>query len=332
MISIRLTLLSVKYKNFLLKIVPILATILLVFSFAPLPSVHGSSDVIGTITIHIGNLRSKPTLYSSIIYKLNKGDRVTFLKRKDKWYVVKLSNGLAGWVHQSLFLNNGSEPEINTAFLKQEESKTETKATLRVSVGRVRKRPSRNADIMYTLKKRETPSVLFTQDDWNLIETKDGRLGWAHQSLFIESPRKQVPETQVIQKAKARIPEIAVTKPIEKQIETHIIKEIEYVMTPEGEEMVTFLLSEKYPPKTFSIAGDRPKVICDFFNAQLGAGIERYLKVDGELIKQIRIGVHKGSRSKIRVVLDLVPDNEYKIKPVFFEKDDLYALIVKKAK
>ena len=213
------------------------------------------------------------------------------------------------------------------------ETEIENKIPLKVSVSRVRKRPSRNADIMYTLKKGETPSVLATQDGWNLIETKDGRLGWAHQSLFITSPLKQAPETQVIQKPKVKVPEKHVAKPVERQMpEAHIIKEIEYVMTPEGEEMVTFLLSKKYPPKTFSIAGERPKVICDFFNAQLGAGIERYLKVDGDLIKQIRIGVHKGSKSKIRVVLDLVPDNEYEIKPVFFEKDDLYALIVGKAK
>ena len=318
MINIRPILLSVNTKNLLFKFFYVPAAILLVFSFAPMSSVHGSSDVIGTITIPVGNLRSKPTLVSSIIYKLKKEDRVTFLKRKDKWYVIKLSNGLAGWAYQSLFLDKGSPPEINRPFLEMKETEIENKITLRVNIGRVRKRPSRNADIMDALKKEETVSVIETQGEWNLIELKDSRLGWAHQSLFFKSPREQVPKTDIVKETKAQIPK------------THIIKEIEYIMTPEGEEMVTFQLSGNYPPKTFSLAGERPKVISDFYGARLGEGVERYLKVDGDLIQQIRIGVHKGSRSKIRVVLDLVSDNEYEIRPVFFEDDNLYTLIVKK--
>jgi SH3-like domain-containing protein len=334
MINIRPILLSVNYKNFLFNIFYILAAIFLAFSFAPMPSAHGSSEVIGTITIPIGNLRSKPTLYSSIIYKLKKGDSVTFLKRKDEWYVIKLSNGLAGWAYQSLFLDEGSPPEINKPFLEMKEIEIENKITLRVSIGRVRERPSRNADIMHELKNGETVSVIEIQGEWNLIELKDSRLGWAHQSLFIESPREQVstakPETKV-----ETIPETKSETSPEAIYNTKIvteIKEIEYIMTPEGKEMVSFLLNGNYPPKTFSIAGKRPKVICDFFNARLGKGVERFLKVDGKLVHQIRIGIHKGSRPKIRVVVDLVEHDEVEIRPMFFEDDNLYTLIVGKAK
>ena len=110
------------------------------------------------------------------------------------------------------------------------------------------------------------------------------------------------------------------------------IKEIEFIMTPEGEEIVSFLLTGYYPPKTFSVIKDKPRVICDFFDANLGTGIERFQELNGDFVQQIRIGIHKGSRPKIRVIIDLVPDENYDIRPVFFKEDNLYTLIVAKKK
>ncbi|MFC1830317.1 AMIN domain-containing protein, partial [Thermodesulfobacteriota bacterium] len=113
---------------------------------------------------------------------------------------------------------------------------------------------------------------------------------------------------------------------------SHDIKEIEFIMTPEGEEIVSFLLSGYYPPKTFSVVKDKPRVICDFFDANLETGIERFQEINGDFVQQIRIGIHKGSRPKIRVIIDLVPDEDYDIRPVFFKEDNLYTLIVAKKK
>lgn len=262
---------------------------------------------IGTIKVSIGNLRSRPTLNSSIIYSLKSGDTVTFMKKKEEWYIIKLHDDRTGWAHQSLFLDNGRLSGFNKAVLEQRETENESKVTIMVNTGRVREKPSLDAKIKFMLKKSASVSVIETKDEWNLVELGDGRLGWAHQSLFSKSHQVQVPATPLKE-----------------------IKEIEIILTPEGEEMVTFLLNGYYPPKTFSITENSPKVICDFVGFRLGKGIERYLKANGNLIQQIRIGIHKGSMSKVRVVLDLVPNQQYEIRPVFFKDENLFTLIVGK--
>jgi SH3-like domain-containing protein len=252
----------------------------------------------GTVAVSIGNVRSKPTLDSSVVYNLNAGDTVTFLKKRDKWYIVELHDGVVGWAHECLF---GAPPDT------LENRKTAT-VTLDVNVGRVREKPSLEAKIKFDLAKGEIASVIRVKAGWYLIELEDGRLGWVHQSLFVKSH-----------------PDPAAALSVKQEI-----KEIEYVMTPEGKEMVTFLLNGYYPPETFSDLGNTPTVICDFFNARLGKGVKRSFKVNGDCIYRIRTGIHIGSRLKVRVILDLVPNQTYDIRPVFFKEDNLFVLIVKK--
>ena len=57
----------------------------------------------GTVAVSIGNVRSKPTLNSSVVYKLKAGDTVTFLKKRDEWYILELHDGVVGWAHERLF-------------------------------------------------------------------------------------------------------------------------------------------------------------------------------------------------------------------------------------
>jgi len=303
------------YKDYGSKIAAILTAILLTLIIVKIDSFYCFSfaanktekpAITGTIIVSIGNLRSRPTLNASIIQKLHKRDTVTFLTKKDEWYMVKLYDDRVGWAHQRLFLDRGSIPESNQTFLGQREPETRNKVTLKVTIGLVREKPSPGGKVLFELKKGETAFLVATKDEWNLIELEDGRLGWAHQSLFLTSPEQQPPDTSTFKK----------------------IKDIEYIMTPEGEEMVTFQLDAYYSPKTFSIMGNRPKIICDFYGASLETGIERQLNVNGDLIRQIRIGIHKGTKSKVRVILDLVPDREYEVRPVFFKDENLFTLIV----
>ena len=252
----------------------------------------------GTVAVYVGNVRSKPTLNSPVIYKLNAGDTVTFLKKRDEWYIVELHDGVVGWAHERLF---------RTPHGTLEDSKADM-VTLEVNVGRVREKPSLNAKIKSSLTRGKTVPVVRAKDKWYLIELEDGRLGWAHQSLFFKSH-----------------PDPAAAFSVEQEI-----KEIEYVMTPEGKEMVTFLLNGYYPPATFSDLGNNPTVICDFFYARLGKRVKRSFKVNGDCIYRIRTGIHIGSRPKVRVILDLVPDQTYDIRPVFFKDENLFVLIVKK--
>ncbi|MFH2219684.1 MAG: SH3 domain-containing protein [Pseudomonadota bacterium] len=314
----------------------ILAAVLLVFFSAGMNPCHGSSSdtsgtqlpEVGTVTASAGNLRSRPALDASIIDKVQREDKVFFLKGKGDWFVIKLQDGRVGWAHESLFMENNRRPDSIQSFLEKKSTETDTRATLAVDIGRIREAPSTDAGIKFKLIKGETVSVVETENDWYLIETEDGSLGWAHQSLFnepvpAEASSAPAPAETVETPGRAEAPEAATP---------YDIKEIEFIMTPEREEIVSFLLSGYYPPNTFSVTKDSPKVICDFFNARLNSGIERYQEFNGKFIHQLRIGIHKGSRPKVRVILDLVSDEEYEIRPVFFKEDNLYTLIVAKKK
>jgi hypothetical protein len=106
------------------------------------------------------------------------------------------------------------------------------------------------------------------------------------------------------------------------------IKDIRFEVAQGGKEQVLFGLNGFYPPKSFSIDGDQPRVVCDFFSAHLADNIHHRIEVGGEFIQQIRIGIHKGNEPKVRVVLDLVPEKHYRVKQFFLKEAHVYTLIV----
>jgi len=110
------------------------------------------------------------------------------------------------------------------------------------------------------------------------------------------------------------------------------IRGIRFEVMKEGEENVFLMLNGFFPPDTFVLQGERPRAVCDFYDTGLGEGIGRCIEVNGMFIKQIRTGVYGGEKSKVRIVLDLVPGKNYEVEQIFFRKENLYTLIVKPKK
>lgn len=110
------------------------------------------------------------------------------------------------------------------------------------------------------------------------------------------------------------------------------IKDIQFSKTSKGEDMVTFILNGNYPPQIFPTKKGKPRVVCDFFDASVRRSIRHQIKVNGNSIQQIRIGLHEGPNSKVRVVLDLAPyqNVDYQIQPVLFKDKHLFAIVVRK--
>ncbi len=152
---------------------------------------------------------------------------------------------------------------------------------------------------------------------------------WDHYLYAINGSSVETPESQ-----KAALEE----EEEEEEVQlagTEIVREIKGIrteVTPEGKEKVIFLLGDFSPPKFFAFEGDRPRLVCDFFDTRLAGGIDHRIKVDGSLIRQIRIALHKGSRPKVRVVLDLVPKQNYDVEQIFFKNENIYTIIVNPAK
>lgn len=150
---------------------------------------------------------------------------------------------------------------------------------------------------------------------------------WDHYLYAINGSSVETPEAQ----------KTAFEEKEEEEVQlagTEIVREIKGIrveVTPGGEEKVIFLLGDFSPPKFFAFEGDRPRLVCDFFDARLAGEIDHRIKVDGTLIRQIRIALHRGSRPKVRVVLDLVPKQNYDVEQIFFKDENIYTIIVSPA-
>jgi uncharacterized protein YgiM (DUF1202 family) len=227
------------------------------------------------------------------------------------------------------------------------------KLVLEAATGRIREMPSLESEVKFTLKKGNTVSLIKTQGDWYFIKLDDGSTGWASRRLFSESPAdpetaskpsadpkpadseaasKPSAEPKPIESEISLKPEIVEPKPSESEPDMpKTVKEIRVDLTSEGEEKVLLSLNGFYPPETFVLEERIPKIVCDFPDTVLGKGIKHPIEVNGKFIQRIRIGFHEGSASRLRIVLDLMPDQEYIVERTFFQKEKLYTLTVKPA-
>lgn len=190
-----------------------------------------------------------------------------------------------------------AEPETETARIRY----------VRVQAGNVRAGPSLDADVKFRIRKGDTVTVTDQQDKWYTIELEDGRTGWAHQSLFTRTPPSKPQK-------KKRFKEILAIRPI---------------LTADNRTGVIFELNGYHPPETQVLDGDHPRLVCDFPDTRLNCDVPLRRELKKGHIERIRIGIHDGPQSKVRVVMDFKPGQDYTIEQLFYKKENYYALMVK---
>ncbi|MCI5188244.1 MAG: AMIN domain-containing protein [Candidatus Electrothrix sp. AS4_5] len=100
-----------------------------------------------------------------------------------------------------------------------------------------------------------------------------------------------------------------------------MIEDINFEHSDSGEERITFKLNGTYIPKIFTLQGKQPRVVFDFKDTTAAKMINNIINTNGELIKRIRVGIHKGDDPKTRVVLDLRPNKNVNIHQDFDKKE-----------
>ena len=108
------------------------------------------------------------------------------------------------------------------------------------------------------------------------------------------------------------------------------ILEIDSDITSSSGEIINIVLTGPYPPNAQVIEGDMPRIFCDFPDVRMGKNIQRTIGVNGKYVLQIRTGIHPPPEPKTRVVLDLVPNHDYEVEQLFFEKDNRYSITIRK--
>lgn len=119
------------------------------------------------------------------------------------------------------------------------------------------------------------------------------------------------------------------SRPPEPLISAKKIIQIHSNHSDQSEERVTIILTGFFPPHTHVIEGDEPRIICDFPDVRMEKNIQRLIDVSGPYVMQIRTGIHPPPNPKTRVVLDLVPEKDYEVEQLFFEKGNTYTLVIR---
>jgi SH3-like domain-containing protein len=208
------------------------------------------------------------------------------------------------------FIINGVPQHATGEAKPQQDDSPDEIMSVKAAFGNVRGGPALTFPVTGKLRKGDKVKAISKKDKWCKIRFHGDQVGWAHESLFFKTHTTPVAGTGIFKQ----------------------IKEIRFETVPEGGEMVIFRLNGYNPPKTFALDDGRPRVVCDFFDTSLGPGIGRLLKTNGEIIKQIRTNTFKGPESKVRVVFDLVSqeNSDYEIQPIFFKDESIYALTIKR--
>jgi len=188
--------------------------------------------------------------------------------------------------------------------------------TVTVIAGNVRQGPSVKEAVVFRVAGGDRVQMTGQKGNWYAVRRSDGQAGWAHHTLF-----------------KASSPPSAETKTAASESgQKGVIKGIRTVVTDPNQAQIIFELNGYHPPEIMVIEGEVPRVVCDFFSARLAPGVKKSFSVKTGIVKRIRVGVHKGSKPKVRVVLDLNAGQNYAVEQFFFEKENYYALMVNSAR
>jgi SH3-like domain-containing protein len=272
-----------------------------IFLLLPSPgfSEYPRSD---TVKAAMGNIREKPSTDARIIQRVYRGDTVTIHRLEGEWLYVKLPEDTAGWAHRILFDIPTPSPPLKP---DDDNNNPAFSATIREFGANVRAAPSRKAKIVYYLRRGDTVRILDKTENWLRVEYEGKKTGWMHKSLFSPPRKEAVTENKIAQE----------------------IKSIQTVIFSETEEKVLFTLSGFFPPKTSTLSGDNPKVVCDFPGVQPADGVSDKTAANGKFIREIEIDVND---SGTQISVSLSPDFDYDIEQVFYEEEKIYILIFRK--
>ncbi len=106
-----------------------------------------------------------------------------------------------------------------------------------------------------------------------------------------------------------------------------LLDQIYFERESSSRETVTFKLNGPHLPKISAIKGEAPKVIFDFYDTRHSPSIKSEIKSWGNLVSAIRTGRHN-EPLKTRVVLDLVPGQEYDFAQDFQVKNNTLKITI----
>lgn len=139
----------------------------------PKPDFNQTQGLI-EITASVANIRSNPSMTAPIVQKVKKGTKINLIGENSEWFQVRLSSGYTAYVHNTV-------AKKSTAAPNQPSNKQTIKVT--VNLANIRNAPSETATIIMRVTKGTQLQKVGMNQDWYIIQLKDGRTGFIHKSV-----------------------------------------------------------------------------------------------------------------------------------------------------
>ena len=107
-----------------------------------------------------------------------------------------------------------------------------------------------------------------------------------------------------------------------------VLLDVSFEQSINESETVLFRLNHFYPPLVFGIEKGEPRVVCDFFDAEIDQNIPPVIEAGGQFVNRIMVR-NEAEPDKVRVELVLMPNRNYDLQQLFFKEDNLFVVIVK---
>lgn len=184
--------------------------------------------------------------------------------------------------------------------------------------GTIRQAPDRGAAVKFFLQPGAEVTRVKQEGNWYAIVSRDGRQGWGHWSIFSAnlSGRVRIKRTDAGEISLPSESEAVLTAIAYKQLDTEHTE-------------IKIGLNQPHPLKIYNMDGERPRIVCDFPNSRLSPEIRPPLSPELDMLKKIRVGIHRQPQPKLRVVVDLAGGSDYYVKVYFDELTNSYILNIK---
>ncbi|WP_332647234.1 N-acetylmuramoyl-L-alanine amidase [Lysinibacillus sp. 54212] len=140
------------------------------------------------------NVRSEPSLSSTVLTQLSSGQEAAYIKQQKDWIQIQSGN-ITGWVSEAYVTVNA----ISTSVPKKEQETKVTDSntfTITVDAVNIRSKPDLTSKQLKVAKRGEQYTVLARENNWVQIKMKDGKKGWIYSFYGTFTGNKTVPATK----------------------------------------------------------------------------------------------------------------------------------------
>ncbi len=144
------------------------------------PSSKQNENKQGIITDNSLNARTSPSIQSSVLGVLNKGDQVEVTGSVSGWYEIRFGNDKAWISERYVEFSSGTNEEESTSTGDEDDSSSSTDLVGIITVHglNVRDETSLNGRIVGKVSKGETYTLLKEDNNWYQIKLSNGKKGW----------------------------------------------------------------------------------------------------------------------------------------------------------